>query len=458
MNMESFFQRAWHQLSMPKLPSPSGSKGESPLDALLQEPPAGSLQLLARIVMGLLLLFIIWASFANLQEVAVAEGEVVPQEQIQSIQHLEGGIIEKISVYEGDLVEPGQELVQLNVTAFVASKEEAEINLQTLQLKRARLEAETEGHDALALTEEMQTFRPELIRAEEQVFRGRKQELASRLQVLQEQVQQKQLDVTQLETERQSIASNLNLLREKLRISTDLVKDQLTSQLDHLQLESEVKELEGRLNVINVAIPRGKAALAEASERYRNEQIAFRNEALSEMNAVESEIARTRELLGKAKDQVTRTTITSPIHGIIKSLKTHTIGGVVQPGEIIMEIVPISQNLLIEAHLNPKDIGFVKKGQKAVVKFQTYDYPRYGGLEGEVISVSADSHLDAKTNTSYFLVKVRTERNYLGHQEGMLPITAGMQATVDIHTGRKSVMEYLLKPIIKVKDESFRER
>ncbi|MGB1540515.1 MAG: HlyD family efflux transporter periplasmic adaptor subunit, partial [Rickettsiales bacterium] len=143
---------------------------------------------------------------------------------------------------------------------------------------------------------------------------------------------------------------------------------------------------------------------------------------------------------------------------IVKSLKTHTIGGVVQPGEVIMEIVPISQNLLIEAHLDPIDIGFVKVDQSALVKFQTYDYARYGGLHGKVISVSADSHTDPQTHETYFLVKVRTDRNFLGADGESFPITAGMQATVDIRTGSKSVMEYLLKPVLKVSHESFRER
>lgn len=430
----------------------------SPLSAWVSAPPHSAFRTLTRIVMVILAVFLIWANLASLQEVSVAEGEVVPQEQIQSVQHLEGGIIEKISVVEGNHVNIGQPLIQLNVSAFVASKEDAQINLQTLQLKKERLNCEAEGKESFVLPELMQQFRSELVHAEMQAFEGHKQELQSRLQVLEEQISQRELDVKQLETERESISGNLALLHEKLRISTDLVKDKLTSQLDHLQLQSDVKELEGRLNIINVAIPRAQAALAEATERHNNEILASRNESLKELNGVEAEIAKMQELLTRATDQVTRTTITSPINGIVKSLKTHTIGGVVQPGETIMEIVPSSKNLLIEARLNPKDIGFVKVGQPALSKFLTYDYARYGGIEGQVTSLSADSHTDPKTGEVYFVVKVRTDRNYLGANESSMPITAGMQATVDIETGEKSVMEYLLKPVIKVKHESFRER
>ena len=438
-------------------PARDGTAPGGELDQLIENPPRSSFQLLARFIMMTLAVFLLWASFANLQEVAIAEGEVVPLEQIQSIQHLEGGIIEKISVAEGTRVKAGEPLIQLNVSAFVTNKQEAQINLETMILKRERLEAEASGRDFKA-SDEMKKFRPELLNAEEQVFLGRKNELESRLKLLRDQAEQKRLDVEQLETEKHSVASNLGLLREKLKISSDLVRDKLTSQLDHLQLKGEVEELQGRLKIIQVAIPRAASAMAEAEERSRNEALMFRNEALNELNTVEGEIARTNELLSRATDQVTRTTISSPIDGIVKSLKTNTIGGVVQPGEVIMEIVPISQNLLIEARLNPKDIGFVRIGQKALAKFLTYDYARYGGLNGEVISISADSHKDPQTGENYYRVKIRTDKNFLGGDATSFPITSGMLSTVEIRTGEKSVMEYLLKPIIKVTHESFHER
>jgi adhesin transport system membrane fusion protein len=439
-------------------PAAEPLKAQNALDALIATPPSSATQWLARFVMVLLAAFLLWASFAHLEEVAVAEGEVAPVEKIQAIQHLEGGIIEEILAFEGDIVEKGQSLIKLNVSAFTANREELEITLQSLLIKKERLTREAEGKDTLDLSDATKHFRPALITAETQVFNGRKQELASRLTLLKEQKQQRELDVRQLETERNSVSRNLDLLRQKLKISTDLIKDKLTTQLDHLQLKGEVQELEGRLKIINVSIPRAEAALAEAEERLRNEQLIFSNDALKELNDVEAEIARTQEMLGRATDQVSRTTIISPINGIIKSLKTRTIGGVVQPGEVIMEIVPSSANLLIEARLNPRDIGFVKRGQDALVKFLTYDYARYGGLHGKVVSVSADSHTDQNTGETYFLVKVRTDRNYLGNEATSFPITTGMQATTEIHTGSKTVMEYILKPVVKISHESFRER
>ena len=428
------------------------------LDALIATPPSSITRHSARAVMVALACSVLWAFFAQLEEVAVASGEIVPQEQIQAIQHLEGGIVEKINVTEGSRVKAGQALVQLNITGSVANREELIITRESLLLKKARIEAEAALEKTLTFSGDLAKYRESLIRSEQQIFAGRRQKIESSLALLGEQVQQKKLDVEQLEMEKTTIANNLVLLREKLKISNDLVRDKLTSKLDNLQLASEVKELEGRLSVINVAIPRSKAALAETEERYRNEQISFRNQALEELSRVELDIAKTTELLTRATDQVQRTTIKSPIDGIIKSLNTHTIGGVVKPGDTIMEIVPISKNLMVEARLDPKDIGFVKPGQKALVKVLTYDYARYGGLEGDVISVSADSHTDNTKQQTYFLVKIRTAKSYLGDKEGSLPITTGMQATADIHTGHKSVMEYLLKPIIKIHEEALRER
>lgn len=428
-----------------------------PLDPLITSEPERKLRHVSRMAMGILTVFFIWASFAKLEEVAVATGEVVPQEQIQSIQHLEGGIIEKIDVFEGDVVKQGQSLMQLNLSAFTANKEEVQITLESQTLKKIRLEAEAQDKPFI-LGDAQKKFHANLVNAEMQVYAARKQELESRVQVLREQTSQRELDVKQLETEQTSLTRNLKLLHEKLSISNDLLKDKLTSQMAHLQLKGEVQELDGKLKSVDVSIPRAKAALAEAQEKLRNELLVFHNNALDELTKLEADLARTQEMMNKASDQVTRTTITSPINGVVKSLKTHTIGGVVKPGDVIMEIVPSSKNLLMEVRLNPRDIGFVKVGQAALVKFLTYDYGRYGGLQGKVISISADSHTDPQSHDSYFLVKIRTEKSYLGSSSESFPVTAGMQATAEIKTGSKTVMEYLLKPIIKISSESFHER
>ena len=430
----------------------------SKLDALLAQKRLTHWRFTAVVIIALIGAFLFWAFTASLEEVAVANGEVVPQEQIQTIQHLEGGIIEKLHVTEGDSVKQGQPLIQLNLTPFMANREELQIQLEALQLKRARLMAEAAGKEQLVFDDEYKEYRDKLKKAEKQTFRSRQHKLDNEAAQLRDQKSQRELDRKELQAERRSIASNLGVLREKYRISKDLVKDQLTSRLEHLQLASDVKELEGRLRVIDVSIPRAKSAIEEAVNKLKGVKLNFQNEAQQELNDAEQAIARTLEALNRADDQVDRTTISSPIDGIVKSLQNHTLGGVIQPGQTVMEIVPKSANLVIEARLNPNDIGFVRAGQAALVKVNTYDYARYGGLKGKVLSVSADSLSNEQTGEPYFLVKIQTDQSYLGSDANSFPITAGMQVNVDIKTGQKAVIEYLLKPVIMLKHEAFRER
>lgn len=429
-----------------------------PLDRLLATPLTPPLLKTARVLMALLAAGLFWASVAALDEVAVASGEVVPQEQVQTIQHLEGGIIEKILVSEGDRVAKGAPLLRLSSTSPLSQREELTIQQQALTLKQARLEAEAADAPMLDLATRFPTFRPELVAGEQEVFSSNRDQFRNELSQLQEQFSQRELDKQQLLTEKSSIAANLALLREKYRISSDLIKDQLTSRMEHLQLASEMKELEGRMRVIDVAIPRAGMALEEAAQKREGLRLQFRNAAQKELGATRQALARIEEALHKASDQVARTEITSPVAGIVKALKTHTIGGVIQPGEAMMEIVPESRNLVIEAKLHPNDVGFVRKGQPVLVKLHTYDYTRFGGLEGKVEAVSADSLFDPATHAPYFKVRIRTDKTWLGSAEGQFPITPGMQVTADIKTGSKSVMAYLLKPFHTLHQEAFRER
>ncbi|MBL4720707.1 MAG: HlyD family type I secretion periplasmic adaptor subunit, partial [Alphaproteobacteria bacterium] len=200
-----------------------------------------------------------------------------------------------------------------------------------------------------------------------------------------------------------------------------------------------------------------RAALADAVARQDEERERFITRSVEQLNTVELQYARVRELLNQASDQELRTEIRSPINGVVKNMRHNTIGGVVRPGEPLMEIVPADGKLVIEAQLNPVDRGYVQKGQRAIVKISTYDFVRYGGLEGVVSRIGADTNV-TPAGDSYYEVIVETEKSYLGEQKGVLPISPGMQATVDIHTGTRSVLNYLIKPVLKLRHEAFRER
>lgn len=437
---------------------PEGVKPRSSprLEALMHSNPLPGWRLAAWPVMLLLAIGLLWANFATLDEVAVATGEVVPQGRVKVIQHLEGGIVEGLFVSEGDTVREGQSLLQLDLASSGTNQEELQVRLDSMLLTKARLEAEAEG-TPLQFDEEVSARRPAIVAAQRQAYEARKRELASTLTVLREQLKQRELEVQELQAKRQAVERNFNLASERLKMSSSLLAEGLTAKMEHLELEAEVENLDGEMRSLAPQLPKSEAAIEEARQRYAETENRFRREAQDELGRVEEQLARTRELLQQATEQGLRTEIKSPIDGVVKNMRYNTIGGVVKAGEPIMEIVPTGDQLVVEAKLSPVDRGYVAEGQRAMVKISTYDFARYGGLQGQVLRVAPDSSTD-ENGAPFFRVIVQTDKNYLGQAEGDLPITPGMQATVDIHTGKKSVMDYLVKPVLKLKHEAFRER
>lgn len=402
--------------------------------------------------------FLGWATMAELDEVAVAVGDVIPQQQVQIVQHLEGGVIEEILVAEGDSVAKGQPLMQLNLAGVGINREEIQVRMDGLLLAKARLEAEADGGESEPIFPEgLVERRPKMVEAELRSYMGRKRDLLSSIAVLDEKARQRKLEISELEAHIASVRRDLKLAEQRLGMSADLLADGLTPRMEHVAIEAEVEQLRGQIDVMNQSIPRARSALEEINAERRREIERYSRRALEELVPVESRIAELKETLGTATDQAMRSEIKSPIDGIVKNLKTNTVGGVIRPGEPIAEIVPVSEELEIRARLNPKDRGFVAAGQRAVVKITTYDYARYGGLEGAVERVSASTNSGPNGET-YYEVVVRTDRTYLGENVGDFPITPGMEASVDIHTGTRTVLDYLVKPVLKLQHEAFRER
>ena len=428
----------------------------SRLDHVLQQNGRSTWRACALIVMALVTGVLAWAALAKLDEVAVAEGEVVPSDKVKVIQHLEGGVIEEIFVAEGQLVAAGDRLFQLQLPVTGMNKDELQVKLDGLILTQARLSAEVENRPANLPPEEA-ARKPDLAAVELQAYHARKAEQESQIKALEEQAAQRALAIKELKAAQAAVRVDLGLAREHFRISQDLVKDGLTSQIEHLQRQREVKRLEGELSALGPSIPKAEAALQEINERLRQADLAFKRHAMEELRDAEIEIARTRELLSVATDQDLRAVIRSPAAGIVKNMRYHTIGGVVGPGEAVMEIVPTHGNLVIEARLSPTDRGHVAVGQPARAKITTYDFIRHGVLEGEIVQISADSNL-SQTGEPYFRVIMKPDRTYLGGHADDLPIMPGMVATVDIKTGRKSILSLLVAPVLKVREEAFRER
>lgn len=353
-----------------------------------------------------LLIAITWAKFAILDEVTTGEGKVIPSSQIQVIQNLEGGIIKKMLVQEGAIVEKDQVLMQIDDIRFSASYKEARKKIADYEIEIARLTAETQKKP-FKLSPKLVKNNPGLAAAEQALYQSRVQEY-------------KQLNDT------------LKFAQDELNLTRPLVRKGAVSRVEVLRLERTVNELKGKL-------------------------ITFNSHSLNRLNELKGELAALEASHMADKDRLTRTTVRSPVKGIIKQIKVSTIGGVIQPGMDILEIVPLNDTLLIEAKIRPSDIGFIHPGQKAVVKLTAYDFSIYGGLDGKVEQISADTITNEKEE-SFYLIRVRTKQNYLGTKEDPLYIIPGMLASVDILTGRKSVLAYLLKPILKAKERALRER
>lgn len=434
----------------------SGNPTENPLDRLLDDHPMPTWRFVAWPVMVLLLAGISWSYFAKLEEVAVATAEVVPQGRVKVVQHLEGGIIQDIFVQEGDTVVEGDRLIQLDLASTGSKREEFQVQLDSELLVLARLRAEANGID-LVFPEDVAARRPAIVEAQRQAYEARKSELESSLGVLREQVRQKELEVDELQAQENAISNNLKLAQERYALSASLLSEGLTARIEHLELESEVESLQGELKSTRSAVERAVAAIAESQQRLAEAERRFRREANDELGQSEQTLARIQEQLAQADEQGVRAEIKSPTDGIVKNMRFNTIGGVIGPAEPILEIVPTGDKLVIEAQLDPTDRGYVTVGQPALVKISTYDYARYGGLTGNVTLVAPDSSAN-EDGEPFFRVVVETDRTYLGQSEGDLPITPGMQATVDIKTGERSVLDYLVKPVLKLRDEAFRER
>ena len=423
--------------------------------AILEDSPWFS-RITIWVVSACLVSIVTWAHFAVLEEVTTGEGKAIPSSKIQVIQNLEGGIVSEIFAREGQVVNKGDVLIRLDDTRFLSNKGETEADRLALIARIERLAAEAEGRP-IAMPEEIARSAPQLAEDELALYRSRQQRLQSEQRTLGEQLRQKSQELAEFRSKSQQYRSSLSLLQQELNMSQPLVATGAISQVEILRLRRSLVEVRGSLDATNLAIPRAEAAVSEIKSKVEESELAFRSEAFNELNDARTELKKITATSSAIQDRVSRTTVISPVHGIIKQLKVNTIGGVVQPGSDMLEIVPLEDNLLIEAKVRPQDVAFLHPGQKAMVKFSAYDYTIYGGLKAKLELISADTITDEEGN-SFYLIQVRTDKSHLGSVEHPLLIIPGMIATVDIITGEKSVLDYLLKPVLKARSEALRER
>jgi adhesin transport system membrane fusion protein len=421
---------------------------------LSQTPQGGRMIIWATLI--LLFIFLIWASFSELEEVTRGEGKVVPSSHLQVIQNLEGGIISEILVNVGDVVKKDQLLLRMDETRFSSSYEENRAKYLSNKAKSARLRAEATG-SALVIPADVLKERPDIAARERQLFETRRMELGSSTEIKRQQINQRTQELKELEVKLSELQRTYALLQREISMIKPLVAKGAASDVEVIQLERQASQMQGDIDRIRHEIPGAQAKLRESQVALNELNLNYRNKANTESNEVLREVDETASSSLALKDRLDRTAVRSPVDGIVNRVMVKTIGGVVQPGMDLVEIVPQSGNLIVEAKIKPADIAFLRPGQKATIKFTAYDYTVYGSLDAELESVGADSITDEKGN-SFFLVRLKTDKNYLGTKNHPLPIMPGMVTTVDILTGNKTVLSYIVKPILKARYMALRER
>lgn len=409
---------------------------------------------------GLVILFLLsallWAKNSELEELTRGEGRIVPYGKVQIVQSLEGGIVESIHVAVGEQVEQGQLLLNIDDTNFSASVEEIDARQKALAGKIARLRAELAGRNNIDFPEGLTSEAPEVVTSEERLFRIRRSTLFNEINVLNARREQREIELQELVSTARNLNRDLQLARDELRLNE--AASDLVPESEMIKLRREISRLTGELDINQSNQLRAEAAIRESSSLISKERTAFREEAQTELTQSEADLSVILAGSRAADDRVERAGLRAPVDGIVNAIHVNTLGGVVQPGSDLIEIIPYSGTIQIEAKISPKDIGFLSLNQPAKVKITAYDYSIYGGLDGYVERIGADSLTDEITGETYFPIDIVADASNFKNGDEALSVTPGMVASVDIITGNKSILKYLFKPINKARYEALRER
>lgn len=461
MNDKSSTQSQERPQTRPSAGSPSkprwlSGRGRLAQSLRLEEQGPGRLgriavSIIATTVVG----FVVWAGLTKIGEVAPASGEVTPFGSVKRIQHLEGGIVSAIYVRDGDLVEQGQVLVKLESGMSGPELDQLQARLAGLELRNAQLQAAADQAD-IANGSNGDRYN-QVATAQEQLLQSKRASLNSQVAVLSQQRQQRSGDLESLIEQEKGVLAQIAALNQQIIIRTETFKKGYTSRVLLLEQQRDLARIQTQLSELRGKIIGTREAIIEVDTRIAELRTKAHLDASQEIGKVTSEIAEVREGIEKAQDRVARLAIVAPVRGVIKGLQTETIGGVVAPGSTVLEVIPSDAQLIVEARVLPKDIGFVHKGQPALIKVGTYDYTRFGGIDGKIQTISATTFQDDKGN-SFYRARIRLDRNYVGNDASRNRVIPGMTVLADIQTGDRTVLAYLLKPLVRASGEALRER
>ena len=430
----------------------------------MSRPVADTPPFMARMIVGLvaalIVIFLAWAAIAEIDEIARGEGKVIPVSKTQIIQSSEAGVVETISVQVGQVVRKGELIVQLNNTTTESSLGESVAKARALGAKIARLALEEVGayDTAFICPDEVKSVAGKVCENEERLFAANKAAYLNKADVLGERVRQRENELSEAQANIVRLEQNIAQATRQYDLMSPLAKRGLVAQTELITLERELTDQRGQITVYQESLERLRGAVEEARLQVEELALQLRQQALTEKAQTLAELSVIDETIRGATDRVSRTDIRSPVDGIVNTLEVNTIGAYVDPGTVVAGIVPTADTLLIEAKISPRDVAFITRGQKAIVKVTAYDFSIFGGLEGEVTNVSADSIVDKEKGETFYLVHVKTDQSELMRDGKSYPIIPGMVASAEIMTGRKTILSYLMKPINKAQSVALTER
>lgn len=428
----------------------------SDLDAAGHFNPSLASRVFLATIALLFLWILIWASFSTVDERVRGMGQVMPSGDVQIVQSLEGGILTDLLVTEGAHVKKDQVLIRLDDIQFASEGRGIEAQIMSLKARRIRLKAEASG-DAFTIDPDIAKKYPDIAKTEENLYNSRQEELKTSLGIIDAEVREARANLAEVKANISKLVKSRDLLQKELDITRRLVEKKAQPQIEQLKIERELNDITGSLATSQQTQQSLEAKLSAALQKESEKKTALRSQALGELNDVETKISSIQESLNSVQDKVRRAELKSPVDGIVQKIYVKTVGGVIEPAKKLIEIVPADNDLMIRSKISPADVAFLKPGQKVRVTITAYDPQIYGTLEGTLDRISADTIEDSRDNV-YFEIDVRTKKNHLGTNEHPLPIVPGMVSETEVIVGQRTILTYLMKPVLRAKDRAFTEK
>lgn len=426
------------------------------LEAAIRMKPSESSHYLLIAVASLIVAFVIWSSTSEIEEITHGSGQVVPTQEIQVVQSLEGGILSELLVREGQQVKKGEILLKVSDVAFASEERGTEARAISLKAKKARLEAEAASKN-FEVPKEIQEKYPDIARNETALYQSRQQELDNAKSILDNKISSARAELAEVRAKINRLSESRKLLNQELSITKEMVAKKAVPKLEEIRLNRELSNVSGQIRESSEKKRGLEAELRGAQKEREDREDKFKSQVLGELNEIESQVSQIDESLTAIGDRVSRTEIRSPVDGVVNKISIKTIGGVIEPAMQLVEVVPLDDDLKIIAQVSPQEIAFLRPDQDVNIKISAYDSQRYGSLKGKLVRIGANSVTDREGNI-FFEIEVQANQNYLGSKEKPLPITPGMVAQTEIITGERTILSYLMKPVLRTRDKALTER